>query len=487
MQERLQKILAKAGITSRRKAEELIQLGEVTVNGRIAKIGDKADLAQDAIKVQGKLLQSAEPHVYLAFYKPRAVISMFADPEGRPTLADYLRKVHARLFPIGRLDFNSEGLLLLTNDGEIAEKLNRLDSVARTYEIKVKGHPDSGMLARLEKGSRIGNRLVKPHSVSLPESYSSKSRIRLVLVGSGAVDIKSFVEAKGFLVERLTRTAIGHITAHGMQPGEYRFLTKSQMQSLLDQPELGMKLADEDVKEEQIRREREAEKLQREALREASESGAVSGESAEGEERPARGGARKPFGRKPFGAKREGGFGGKREGGFGGKREGGFGGKREGGFGAKREGGFGAKREGGFGAKREGGFGGKREGGFGGKREGGFAGKREGGFAGKREGGFGGKREGGFGGKREGGFGGKREGGFGGKREGGFGGKREGGFGGKREGGFGGKREGGFGGKREGGFGGKREGGFGGSRAPRGKGFGASRGPSKGPRGPGRR
>ncbi|MCM2321954.1 MAG: pseudouridine synthase, partial [Oligoflexia bacterium] len=328
-QERIQKILAKAGIASRRKAEELIQLGEVTVNGKVAKLGEKADLTQDAIKVQGKLLQTAEPHVYVAFYKPRAVISMFADPEGRPTLADYLSKVNARLFPVGRLDFNSEGLLLLTNDGDMAEKLNRRDEIARTYEIKIKGHPNQGMLARLERGSRIGNRLVKPHSVSLPESYAAKSRVRMVLVGSGAVDVKSFMELKGFLVERITRTAIGHITVHGMEAGEYRFLTKSQVQSLLDQPELGMKLADASAKEEEGRRERETEREARQAEREATRIVPVS--EADREARPeARGFEKRPYQKRGPG-ERGGGFGGKREGGFGGKREGGFGGKREGG------------------------------------------------------------------------------------------------------------------------------------------------------------
>src|SRR4051812_35258736 len=109
--ERVQKILAQAGIASRRKAEEMITDGLVTINGKLAKLGDKADLTADAIKVKGKLLRSnaKEAHVYYAFYKPRGVISMMADPEGRPTLAEYLGKVHARVFPVGRLDFMSEG------------------------------------------------------------------------------------------------------------------------------------------------------------------------------------------------------------------------------------------------------------------------------------------------------------------------------------------------------------------------------------------
>src|SRR5947209_7120382 len=116
--ERVQKVLAQAGIASRRKAEELISQGLVTINGKLAKLGDKAEFGKDAIKVKGKLLNSqAEPLIYLAFNKPKGVISTLTDPEGRSTLTDFLGKIKARVFPVGRLDFNSDGLLILTNDG----------------------------------------------------------------------------------------------------------------------------------------------------------------------------------------------------------------------------------------------------------------------------------------------------------------------------------------------------------------------------------
>jgi len=154
--ERVQKILAQAGIASRRKAEELISEGEVTINGKLAKLGDKAEWGKDAIKVKGKLLQRAETTLYLAMNKPKGVISMLTDPEGRPTLAEFLTKVKTRVFPVGRLDFNSEGLILLTNDGAFAEKVQKSDQILRTYAIKVKGHPDHEMISRLEKGAWIG-------------------------------------------------------------------------------------------------------------------------------------------------------------------------------------------------------------------------------------------------------------------------------------------------------------------------------------------
>lgn len=234
--ERVQKILARAGIASRRQAEELISLGQVTVNGRLAQLGDRAELGRDAIKVNGKLLRDTEAKVYLAFHKPKRVISMLADPEGRATLADFLGKVRARVFPIGRLDFNSEGLILLTNDGDFAEKLQRRDDVPRVYHVKVRGHPTRDMLERLARGTRQGRRLIRPYSVQLAEQLSSKSRIEIVLLGAGAMDLKTLFEHKGFLVERMVRTAIGPITLKGIEPGHYRLLRKSQVDGLLREP-----------------------------------------------------------------------------------------------------------------------------------------------------------------------------------------------------------------------------------------------------------
>jgi pseudouridine synthase len=242
--ERIQKILARAGIASRRKAEDLITSGEVTVNGKVAKLGDKAEFGKDAIKVRGKLLLAQETSVYLALYKPVGVISMLADPEGRATLKDLLHGVRERVFPIGRLDFNSEGLILLTNDGDFAEKLQRRDDVPRVYHVKVKGHPTEEMLQRLRRGLKVGRRMIKPHLVRMAEDLASKARVEVVLLGSGAVDLKAYFEAKGFLVERIRRVAIGHISVDGIAPGQHRLLRESQVLALLNQPELGMRRLD---------------------------------------------------------------------------------------------------------------------------------------------------------------------------------------------------------------------------------------------------
>jgi len=120
--ERVQKILAKAGIASRRKAEELITLGEVTINGKVAKLGDQAEWGVDSVKVGGKLITTTEQPVYIAFYKPKNVICAMEDPQGRPSLAGYFTRVQARIYPIGRLDFTSEGLVLLTKPSEVKSR-----------------------------------------------------------------------------------------------------------------------------------------------------------------------------------------------------------------------------------------------------------------------------------------------------------------------------------------------------------------------------
>src|SRR6201996_2883409 len=152
--ERLQKIIAAAGIASRRHAEELIKSGLVSVNGQIVtELGTKADLEHDHIKVNNKLLKAPEQHVYFALNKPRGYVTTSSDPEGRPTVMDLLRNVSARVYPVGRLDYASEGLLLLTNDGELTQKLTHASShVQKTYLVKVAGVPPEDALDRLRKG-----------------------------------------------------------------------------------------------------------------------------------------------------------------------------------------------------------------------------------------------------------------------------------------------------------------------------------------------
>lgn len=247
--ERVQKILAQAGISSRRKAEDLIRDGLVTINGKVAQLGDKAEWGKDAIKVKGKLLQQAEAPIYIALHKPKGVISAMVDPDGRATLKEFLGKVHARVFPVGRLDFNSDGLILLTNDGAFAARLQKCDEVARVYQVKVKGHIDDEMLARVQRGAWVekpvgdgtfkAKKKLKPHLAWIESKLQSKTQINVVIMGGGAFDIKQLFDTTGFLVEKITRTAIGHITLHGLEPGKYRLMKASQMEALITQPELG--------------------------------------------------------------------------------------------------------------------------------------------------------------------------------------------------------------------------------------------------------
>ncbi len=243
--ERLQKILSRLGIASRRQAEDLITQGEVTINGKVAKLGDRAVFGKDAIKVSGKLLVHEPTRVYIAFHKPRAVLCAMSDPEGgRPALGEYLSRVSARVYPVGRMDFMSEGLLLLTNDGDLTEKITKSPSLPRVYHVKVKGHPNEEMIDRIRKGAKLMEpevRFLKPHSVRVLEDYSNKALVEVVVLGNGAFDVKALFEARGFLVEKITRDAIGQVGLRDMKPGEFRYLELSQVQAILDHPELKLK------------------------------------------------------------------------------------------------------------------------------------------------------------------------------------------------------------------------------------------------------
>src|SRR5262245_22073334 len=161
MQERLQKILAHSGVASRRKAEEIISEGRVTVNGKVVtELGTRADPAADIIRVDGKRLRSESHHVYVLLNKPRNVMSTSSDPQSRPTVMDYVEDVRQRIYPVGRLDFASEGLLLLTNDGDFTKWMTRAGVVPKVYHVKVAGRPEEALLAKLRRGMFLeGERL----------------------------------------------------------------------------------------------------------------------------------------------------------------------------------------------------------------------------------------------------------------------------------------------------------------------------------------
>ncbi|MBI4925871.1 MAG: rRNA pseudouridine synthase [Bdellovibrio sp.] len=212
--ERVQKIIAHAGIASRRKSEELIAQGLVTINGRVAKLGDKAVFRKDHIKVQGKLLQQAESFVYIAFYKPQGVIATLSDPEGRKNLSYFLKNVKSKVFPVGRLEYNTDGLVLLTNDGNWAQRFQKAKDISRVYDIKVKGHFASEALMSLERPAL---------KIKTMQKLKSKTRLEIIIKGNGNA-LKIFLSRKGFFVERMCLKSIDGITLKNLRPGEYYYI-----------------------------------------------------------------------------------------------------------------------------------------------------------------------------------------------------------------------------------------------------------------------
>jgi 23S rRNA pseudouridine2605 synthase len=246
LKERVQKIIARVGLASRRNAETLISDGQVTINGKVAKLGDQATLGVDAIKVQGKLIQATkiDQRKYVIFYKPRGVICMMTTDhdQNRATLLDFpLAKQKPAVFPVGRMDFNGEGLVFLTNDGDLTDKIQKNKDIVRAYQVKIKGFVDEEKLERLRRGGRIANEFMKPLRVQVTDKLASKSQIELLFQGMGSVLVKEYMESRGFLVERVIRVGFGHLRLKGMKPGEHREVHTQSALNLLERPEWGEK------------------------------------------------------------------------------------------------------------------------------------------------------------------------------------------------------------------------------------------------------
>jgi 23S rRNA pseudouridine2605 synthase len=228
-EERLQKILAHAGVASRRKAEELIQAGRVKVNGAvITELGTKADIRSDHIRVDGKLLHSVERPVYLALNKPRNYVTTVSDPEGRPTVMDLLKGVKQRVYPVGRLDFASEGLLLMTNDGEFANRITSASHhVFKTYVVKVTGHLTEQQEAQFRSGVSLGGRKTAPAELKLIKR-AENPWYEVRLIEGRQNQIRLMFKHFGVLVEKLRRVKIGFLEL-GLEPGKYRHLTAGEI------------------------------------------------------------------------------------------------------------------------------------------------------------------------------------------------------------------------------------------------------------------
>jgi 23S rRNA pseudouridine2605 synthase len=236
--ERLQKIIAAAGVASRRKAEQLITSGHVQVNGTtITELGSKADAETDHIRVNGKLLQREQQrHVYLLLNKPKGYVTTVNDPQERPTVMDLVRGVRGRVYPVGRLDYASEGLLIMTNDGELANRLMKAAShVAKTYVVKVAGTPTDEAIAKLRGGISIatddGKRVrTGPAAVRIVKQ-AANPWYEITLIEGRNRQIRRMFEAVGHHVEKIKRVRYGPLTLD-VPPGEYRSLTLKEVQQL---------------------------------------------------------------------------------------------------------------------------------------------------------------------------------------------------------------------------------------------------------------
>ena len=230
----MQKIIADMGIASRRKAEEIIMEGRVTVNGKVAGIGMKADPLRDHIKVDGRLLIRPEKKVYYIFHKPRGVVASLSDPQGRPTVGEYLRGIKERVFPVGRLDFDSEGLLLLTNDGDFAYAvLHPSKKMPKTYLVKVKGTLGEEELEKLRKGIKIDGRMTAPAVVKKLKKAESNSWIEMTIHEGRKRQIRRMLERVGHPVIRLMRIRINGIEMGPLDPGRYRKFTVQEMDAIM--------------------------------------------------------------------------------------------------------------------------------------------------------------------------------------------------------------------------------------------------------------
>jgi 23S rRNA pseudouridine2605 synthase len=240
LRERLQKILSTAGIASRRAAESYITDGRVSVNGEtVTELGSKADPDADDIRVDGRRIKTPQRRLYLLLYKPRGYIASRSDPQRRPTVIDLLAKGGVRdyVYPVGRLDYESEGLLLLTSDGDLAARLTHPShEVEREYHVKVLGVPDDHDLARLSKGIVIDGRRTRPADVkllSVAEGTASPHAMLSIVVKEGRNrQVRNMCEAIGHPVDRLKRVRIGPITDGRIRPGEFRELDAREVAAL---------------------------------------------------------------------------------------------------------------------------------------------------------------------------------------------------------------------------------------------------------------
>ncbi|HEY8517891.1 MAG TPA: pseudouridine synthase [Candidatus Binatia bacterium] len=220
-------------MASRRAAEDLIREGRVRVNGRVVQeLGAKADPSRDRITVDGR---AAVPRrlQYFAYHKPVGVVSTMSDPEGRPAIGDVVRGLREHVFPVGRLDYESSGLVLLTNDGELAQRLTHPRyQVPKVYRVKVRGRPDEAALERLRRGVRLADGMTAPAEVTVESLLPNKTRLRIAIREGRQRQVRRMCEAIGHPVDKLSRIAIGPLRLGSLRVGEIRELTPREVLAL---------------------------------------------------------------------------------------------------------------------------------------------------------------------------------------------------------------------------------------------------------------
>jgi pseudouridine synthase len=232
-QERLQRALARAGFGSRRSSESLIEDGKVTVNGILATLGDKVDAAIDRVELEGVVV-NLDPNVrYLALHKPAGVVTTMRDPQGRPDIRAYLPADGPRVFPVGRLDRDTEGLLLLTNDGELAHRLTHPRfGVEKEYLAEVEGTPTPRILATLRRGVELDDGPARAERARAVGSRGGKGQVRIVMTEGRKREVRRLLAAVGLPVTRLVRLRIGPVRLGRLPPGERRDLTPDEVKDL---------------------------------------------------------------------------------------------------------------------------------------------------------------------------------------------------------------------------------------------------------------
>ncbi len=234
MTEKIQKIISAAGLMSRRAAEEAIRAGRVTCSGNIVSLGDRADPAADRIELDGKPLNMPDRHVYLMLHKPRGVVTTMSDEKGRKTAAELVAGLGLRVYPVGRLDIDSEGLLLMTNDGDFANRLTHPShEVDKVYHVHVRGDDIDSALIRLGEPMLIDGAPIRPAQVKLMRRFDAENAVISVCIHEGKNrQVRKMCDQAGLTVRRLIRVSEGGVTLGDLPKGKWRFLTKAEIERL---------------------------------------------------------------------------------------------------------------------------------------------------------------------------------------------------------------------------------------------------------------